>query len=769
MPLARVVRQLGAATEVIEDTNRWLHHVVEQGPAAIVMTNQDGTIEYVNRKFSEITGYSREDVLGTNPRVLQSGLTPRATYDRLWRTLASGQEFEGEFQNRRKNGQVYWAEVLISPVKDVSGLTTRYVCVQTDITKHKAIENALRESNERLHQLSENLNEVFYVMDVQFRETLYINAAYETIWGRSRQSLYDDPKSFLDSVVPEDAPDLIENIARGQLGESAGDVEFRIVKPDGAVRWILSHAMPIRNAQGEVYRIAGIARDITDRRTSQDRLEEAMARYRRLAEASFDGIVITERGTILDANATCARMLGVDNACDAIGRSVLEFIAEESIADVRRRIDTGFEGVYEVYAKRTDGRKLRLEVAARSITFDGRPARITALRDVTDQRALEEQFRQAQKMEAIGRLAGGVAHDFNNLLTVITGHAEILSMDMTAGDSRSESVSQIRTAADAAAGLTRQLLAFSRQQVIEPRTIALGEVVVSAQKMISHLIGEDIEVTTLLAAKPCNVHIDPGQLEQVIMNLAVNARDAMPLGGNLTIETSIVEVPDERAKANWPAMPGRFARLALTDNGVGMDATTQERLFEPFFTTKEPGKGTGLGLATVYGIVHQNQGFISVYSEPGIGTTFKVYLPLSGEPPVPELDRSRFQAPAIGTETILLVEDAVPVRNLARRILLRHGYTVLDSTSPSDALELARQTGRIELLLTDVVMPEMSGRVLAEQFTALHPKGKVLFMSGYTDDTVVRNGVLSSEMPYLQKPFTPHGLATKVRHVLDAG
>jgi two-component system cell cycle sensor histidine kinase/response regulator CckA len=769
MRLQRVIRQLGAAAEGIDDSNRWLHHVVDQGPAAIVMTNQDGAIEYVNRKFTETTGYSSEDVLGKNPRVLQSGLTPRATYDRLWETLASGQEFQGEFQNRRKNGEVYWAEVLISPVKDASGSTARYVCVQTDITKHKAIASALRESNDRLHQLSENINEVFYVMDVQFRETLYINPAYETIWGRTRQSLYDDPKSFLSSVVSEDAPKLVDNIVRGQRGEIAGDVEFRILRPDGTVRWILSHAKPIRNAQGEVYRIAGIARDITDRRTSQDRLEEAMARYRRLAEASFDGIVITERGAILDANAACARMLGVDNACDAIGRSVLEFIAEESVADVRRRIDTDFEGVYEVFAKRTDGRKLRLEVAARSITFDGRPARITALRDVTEQRVLEEQFRQAQKMEAIGRLAGGVAHDFNNLLTVITGHAEILSMAMTVGDARSESVSQIRTAADAAAGLTRQLLAFSRQQVIEPRTIELEQVVAGAQKMIAHLIGEDIQVTTLLAAKPCNVHIDPGQLEQVIMNLAVNARDAMPLGGNLTIETSIVEVPDERAKANWPAMPGRFARLSVTDNGVGMDATTQQRLFEPFFTTKELGKGTGLGLATVYGIVQQNKGFISVYSERGIGTTFKIYLPLSSEPAVPELDRTRFQAPATGTETVLLVEDSVPVRNLARRILLRHGYTVLDSTSPSDALELARQTGRIQLLLTDVVMPEMSGRVLAEQFAELHPKGKVLFMSGYTDDTVVRNGVLSSEMPYLQKPFTPHVLATKVRHVLDAG
>jgi two-component system cell cycle sensor histidine kinase/response regulator CckA len=381
---------------------------------------------------------------------------------------------------------------------------------------------------------------------------------------------------------------------------------------------------------------------------------------------------------------------------------------------------------------------------------------------------LENQFRQAQKMEAVGRLAGGVAHDFNNLLTVIMTYTEILSADLELTDARREDLEEILKASKAAASLTRQLLAFSRQQVIEPRLIHLNEILGSAHKMLGRLIGEDIELVSKLSESPCPVVIDPGQFEQIIMNLAVNARDAMPTGGKLTLETAIVDLDDEYAGSHWPAVAGRFAMVAVSDSGMGMSLETKARLFEPFFTTKEVGKGTGLGLATVYGIVKQSNGFIWVYSEPGQGTTFKVYFPLaSGEekPETCQVDTGRLE----GTETILLVEDSPSVRAAAKRILERLGYRVLEAPTAKAALAMAaKKHEKIDLLLTDVVMPETSGRQVAEQFAVLRPDASVLFMSGYTDDAVVRHGVLQAGVAYLQKPFTGDSLAAKVRAVLDA-
>jgi signal transduction histidine kinase len=379
-----------------------------------------------------------------------------------------------------------------------------------------------------------------------------------------------------------------------------------------------------------------------------------------------------------------------------------------------------------------------------------------------------DEVRQAQKMEAVGRLAGGVAHDFNNLLTVILSYADMLIEGVSPKDPRAQDLGEIRKAAVAAASLTRQLLAFSRQQVIEPRVLILEDVVDQTQKLLKRLIGEDIDLAMQFGPAPSVVHIDPGQLEQVLMNLAVNARDAMPTGGKLTIETAVVELDENYAAAHWPATTGRFAMLAVSDTGIGMDEATRARIFEPFFTTKGPGKGTGLGLATVYGIVKQSGGFIWTYSEPGKGATFKIYLPLHDGAPT-AANEEREKPPAVdGSETVLLVEDSDDVRYVARKTLEQHGYEVMDAPSASAALSLAAQLDRpVHLLLTDVVMPEMSGRVLAEKFAMFQPHAKVLYMSGYTDDAIIRHGVLRAKIPFLQKPFTPLALATRVREVLD--
>jgi len=380
----------------------------------------------------------------------------------------------------------------------------------------------------------------------------------------------------------------------------------------------------------------------------------------------------------------------------------------------------------------------------------------------------EEQLRQAQKMEAIGGLAGGVAHDFNNLLSIILSYSDMLASSLKPSDPMRADLGEINKAGLRAADLTRQLLAFSRQQVLLPRIVDLNAICSGMEKMLRRVIGEDVELASRAAPALGKILADPGQLEQVIMNLAVNARDAMPSGGKLTIETAEVELDEAYASEHAGVTPGVHVMLAVSDTGIGMGQATQARMFEPFFTTKEPGKGTGLGLATVFGIVRQSGGTIWVYSELGAGTTFKVYFPTATQasippPSVPPPDVHTLH----GSETILLVEDDEGVRVLARTILRKYGYNALDAQSGGDAFLLCEQhAAPIHLLLTDVVMPRMSGRQLAERLLSIRPQMKVLYMSGYTDDAVVRHGILESTIAFLQKPIMPHALARKVREVL---
>lgn len=393
-----------------------------------------------------------------------------------------------------------------------------------------------------------------------------------------------------------------------------------------------------------------------------------------------------------------------------------------------------------------------------------------ALREAEERRdreGLEDQLRQAQKVEVIGRLAGGVAHDFNNLLTIISGYTDLTLGQLPEGNPLHENLEEIRNAARRAAELTRQLLAFGRRQILAPKVIDLNAVVADTQKMLRRLIGEDIDLVAVLTPELWRLKADSGQIEQVIMNLAINARDAMPHGGRLTLETQNVELDDAYARAHVAVQPGPYVMLAVSDTGSGMDRETLGHLFEPFFTTKGPGQGTGLGLATVYGIVKQSGGNIWVYSEVGRGTTCKVYLPRVDEP-LESTTPPKPRASLRGTETILLVEDEQAVRLLARRVLEGNGYAVLEAADGLKAIELVRHyEGPIHLLVTDVVMPHMSGRAVADAVTSLRPTMKVLYLSGYTANAIVHRGVLDPGTPFLEKPFTPGTLASKVREVLD--
>lgn len=615
---------------------RKLSRAVEQSPAVILITDRQGNIEYANPRFTELTGYTLEEVQGRNPRLLRSGETSEDDYRRLWETITHGGEWRGEFHNRRKDGSLFWEYASISPIVDEAGRVTHFLAVKEDITERKRAEAILR----RQASLFEETYDAVLVWEWEGAITFWNRGAEQVYGYRHEDALGRKCHALLQTEFPGGLEEL-----------------HRALQQHG--RW-----------EGELRQ-----------RTSAGKVLLVESRM----------VLVSEAGTscVLEVN-----------------------------------------------------------------------------RDVSERHLLEEQLRQAQKMEAIGRLAGGVAHDFNNLLGVILGYSD-LALEKIADAAVRKHVQEIHKAGKRAASLTRQLLAFSRKQVMEPRVINLNDLVHDMEKMLRRMIGEDIRLTTSLDAALGQVRVDPGQMEQVLMNLVVNARDAMPRGGTITLETRNAELDDRYVRQHVATKTGRYAQVSISDTGTGMDAATQARIFEPFFTTKK--EGTGLGLATVYGIVKQSGGNIWVYSEPGKGSTFRIYLPQVAGSEASTAPAAAASPPPGGTETILLVEDSTPLRDLTQEMLELFGYTVLSAEHPRQALLLAQQNaGKIDLLLSDVVMPEMSGPQLAEKLKAMLPELQVLFISGYTDEAIVHHGILDPGQRLLSKPFSRETLAARVREALAA-
>jgi PAS domain S-box-containing protein len=507
-------------------------------------------------------------------------------------------------------------------------------------------------------------------------------------------------------------------------------------------------------------------------RSLQEALMHSESNFRSMVHNAPIGICRCARdGTILQVNPALLMMLGYGSPSELLGRNLMAdlYASPQGSSDLERNFGSAkhFHDV-EAEWKHRQGKPIVVRLSGRPVNEDAVSSYELVAEDITERRLLEQQFRQAQKMEAIGRLAGGIAHDFNNLLMVISGYTQIMQGELKGDSPLRKAATEIEKAADRAAALTRQLLAFSRKQVLSPKVLDLNALVLDNLKMLPRLIGEDIEVVNVPGSDLGRIKADPGQLAQVILNLAVNARDAMPHGGKIILETANVVLEESYTQRRTSMPGGEYVMLAISDTGAGMDADTQSHIFEPFFTTKGQ-QGTGLGLSTVYGIVKQSGGYIWVYSEPNRGTTFKIYFPRVSEAELPAQAEMPARKAVAGKETILLVEDEPTLRELVRRFLERHHYTVLEAEGGRAALDIVAQyTGRIHLLLTDIVMPDMNGRELARRLLRLRPGTPVIYMSGYTERTIQQNGELEPGLAFLQKPFTEEVLTEKVRAVLES-
>jgi two-component system, cell cycle sensor histidine kinase and response regulator CckA len=726
------------------------------------------TLRYldVNKAAIAVYGYSREEFL----QMTIKDIRPKEDVPALIKMLAlTGAKMEnrGIWRHQKKNGEIMEMEISAYGF-DCSGRPACVVQARDVTEKQRAAAEAARTA-ELLQAVANGTPDAVFIKDRSGKYLLFNEAAVRHVGKPVKEVLGKDDTAIFNA---EDARKIMTDDQRVMKLNQNQTVEELLVTVRGP-RMFQAIKVPYRDAQGNVIGIIGISRDVTDLKKA----EEDLRLRNRAMEAVSQGILITDPNLpdnpIIYASAGFERMTGY-RAEEVEGRNCRFLQGKdtnpEAIAELRAALAERRSCQVELLNYRKEGTPFWNQLAISPVFGPlGELTHFVGVQtDVTERRKLEDQLRQSQKMEAFGQLAGGVAHDFNNLVTVISGYSDMILSKALPGDPYRESIHAIHEAGETAAALTRQLLAFSRQTVLSPKVLNLNNIVDEMQKMLRRLIGEDISLTTVLKSDVNLVKVDPGHLEQVLMNLAVNARDAMPKGGKLTIETANVLLDKHYAQTHSGVMPGEYVMLAVSDTGVGIPKEVQPRIFEPFFTTKDVGRGTGLGLAVVDGIIKQSGGDIKVYSEVGVGTTFKIYFPAVKDKAVQKNQQDENPA-GRGTETVLIVEDDEAVRGLAVYILEQKGYKVLTAGDGSEALKAAEKQGdKIALLISDVVMPGMGGSELAQIMRGRLPKIKVLFLSGYTDDAIVRHGILQEKAAFLQKPFSPVALAKKVREVLDA-
>ena len=743
--------------------------IFENAVEGVFQSTPEGRLLTVNPAMARILGYdSPEEAIEKITDVThQLYVHPedRARAAQLQEEGGVLQDFE--FEAYRKDREKIRLSLNRRSVCDENGIELYREGSVEDITERKRAEELLRQSEILNRSLVEHLPHRVFVKDRNCTY-LFCNSNYALDLGIGpKQIVGEDDFAFFPPALAEGyRADDREVMAAGKTK----DIEERY-ELAGAERWIHTIKVPYRNEQGDIIGVLGLFEDITERkRTEADLLRLASA-----VEQTADSIVITDpEGNIQYVNPAFERITGYTRE-DMLGQNprVLKSGKTEPAVykELWEMIAQGEVWAGHLTNRRKDGTFFEERVTISPVQDESGSIvnYIAVKQDISDVTKLADQLRQSQKMEAIGQLAGGVAHDFNNLLTAINGYSGLALQKIDDNHPLRGYLEEIKKAGDRAANLTRQLLAFGRKQILQPLPISLNDVVTDMNKMLRRLIGEDIALTAKLDPALKKIKADPGQIEQVLVNLIVNARDAMPQGGKLTIETLSVDLDQDYADRHVGVVPGSYVMLAVSDTGTGMSEDTRARIFDPFFTTKEKGKGTGLGLSTVYGIVKQSGGNIWVYSEIGHGTTFKVYLPeLATAPQKTEAAAVESLMPG-GSETILLVEDEDVVRGLARKILEHAGYHVLEASRGEEAVRLFHQQAQpIDLLLTDVVMPETSGKEVADRLTELLPGLRVLFMSGYTDEAIVHHGVLDSNVEFIQKPFTPAALVRKVRAVLDS-
>jgi PAS domain S-box-containing protein len=791
-----------------EVAEEYLAQLVECTPEAISILDSQLRITRVNSEFTRIFGYNPEEALGRHLDSLI--LPPDRNAETRWlaEMLAREQKIALETKRLRKDGSLIDVLLSAAPVT-VDGKQVAVYVLYRDITEQKRTEllnSALYRIAEKTSS-AEDLQQFYAAIHSIVGELMYARNFYVAVCDTETQTI--SFPYFVDEANPVPTrkkmgrglteyvirtgepllctPEVFESLQQHGEVELIGGpsldwigVPLKIGNHTFGVLVVQSYAESVRFSEKDREILTFVSQQVAsavDHKRHEEALRLSAARYRSLVQSAVYGICrCSPDGRFLDVNPALVSMLGYGGAEQVLAldprREVFASPEEHDrlMHEFGRalRLDS-----LEVHWKRKDGKLITVRLSGRLVVTQNESDNVVEMfaEDVTERRVLENQFRQAQKMEAIGRLAGGVAHDFNNLLTVISGYTEVLIERTEPASPLYPKIESIHHATERAAALTRQLLAFSRKQLLELKVVDINTIVSEMERLVWPLIGENIELQTRLAPDLGRTRADAGQVEQVLMNLVVNSKDALPHGGRITIQTANVELGDDALRHEYQYIrPGSYVMLAVSDNGQGMDAETQARIFEPFFTTKEKGKGTGLGLSTVYGIIKQSGGYVLVQSEPGKGTTFRIYLPRVEEA-TEAAGPVRVQlSQGSASETVLLVEDEESVRQLVRETLEAKGYRVLEADHGAAALELAqRHGGPIDILITDVVMPGMNGRELSAQLCAAHPKTRVLYLSGYAEDAVVHEGVLDPGASFLQKPFTLQTLARKVREVLSSG